>query len=75
MGIDDDVISGFSSDGAPTLDAIRDKIERRAAIAIGTEELAAQTPEVQALEDQQAEREKRAKEKLEQIRASMKSAD
>lgn len=62
---------GYTSDGVPTFDSVREKIETRYGTAIGSSELAAETPEGQALEEQYEEREKAAAERLEQIRQSM----
>ncbi len=64
-------VTGYTKSGEPTLDFVRDKIEKRAAIAIGAEELAAAMPGNENLDDFFAEREKAAKAKLDEIRKSM----
>lgn len=64
-------VTGYTTAGEPTLDHVRDKIEKRAATAIGAEELAGMTPEVQEVHDAFAAREKAAKARLEEIRKSM----
>lgn len=64
-------VTGYTKAGEPTLDFVRDKIEKRAAVAIGAEELAAAMPESRELEDILAERDKAAKAKLDEIRKSM----
>ncbi|MFT4088291.1 MAG: hypothetical protein QM658_14295 [Gordonia sp. (in: high G+C Gram-positive bacteria)] len=64
-------VTGYTEAGVPTLDHVRDKIERRTTVAIGSEELAGMIPEVQDAEDAFAKREQAAKDKLAQIRKSM----
>ncbi|MFZ2511198.1 MAG: hypothetical protein WAW85_08945 [Gordonia sp. (in: high G+C Gram-positive bacteria)] len=64
-------VTGYTKAGEPTLDFVRDKIEKRTAIAIGTEELAAAMPGNENLDHFFAEREKAAKSKLDEIRKSM----
>lgn len=64
-------VTGYSRDGMPTLDHVRDKIEKRAAQAIGAEELAAGMPESIEFAELFVEREKAAKAKLDEIRKSM----
>jgi phage shock protein A len=63
--------SGYTDDGVPTLDHVRDKIEGRFATALGSEELARESAAGRDLAEQEAEREKAAKERLEQIRRSL----
>lgn len=65
----------YSPDGVPTFDSVREKIENRAATALGAAELAAETAEGRSIEQQYDDRQRAAAEKLAQIRASMKSAD
>ena len=50
---------------------MRDKIENRYGTAIGSAELAAETPEGRSVEEQYEARQKAAAERLEQIRRSM----
>ncbi len=64
-------VTGFTRDGVPTLDFVRDKIERRTAIALGTEELLSDSEQGRALDEQWTQREQKAKERLAQIRKSM----
>ena len=61
----------YDAHGVPSLDYVRDKIEGRYATSLGMEELAAGTPQGRSLEEQEAEREKAAKAKLEEIRRSL----
>lgn len=68
---DDAEEAGYTSDGVPTFDSVREKIETRYGTAIGSSELAAETPEGHALEKQYEEREQAAADRLEQIRRSM----
>lgn len=62
---------GYTAEGVPTFDSVREKIETRYGTAIGSSELAAETPEGRAVEEQYAARQKAAAERLEQIRESM----
>ncbi|WP_238391618.1 MULTISPECIES: hypothetical protein [unclassified Mycolicibacterium] len=62
---------GYTSDGVPTFEAVREKIENRYGTAIGAAELAAETPEGRSVEEQYEARQKAAAERLEQIRRSM----
>lgn len=62
---------GYTDNGVPTFDAVRDKIEQRVGRAIGTEELDASTPAGRDLDDAWEKRQEAAKDKLEQIRRSM----
>lgn len=61
----------YDDHGVPSLDYVRDKIEGRFATSVGMGELAAETPQGRSLEKQEAEREKAAKAKLEEIRRSL----
>ncbi|WP_448221794.1 hypothetical protein [Gordonia iterans] len=66
-------VTGYTEDGRPTLDHVRDKIERRAATAIGSEELAGMIPEVVEAQEAFDKRQEAAKAKLEEIRKSMRA--
>jgi phage shock protein A len=66
---------GYTPDGVPTFESVREKIETRYGTAIGATELAAETPEGRAAEEQYEERQRAAAERLEQIRKSMKAED
>jgi hypothetical protein len=63
--------TGYTAAGVPTFDAVREKIETRFGTAIGSAELAAETPEGRSVEEQYEARQKAATDRLEQIRASM----
>jgi phage shock protein A len=65
--------SGFDRSGVPTFDAVREKIESRYATALGAEELAAETADSRAVEEQYEERERAAAQRLAQIRESMRT--
>ena len=61
----------YDEAGVPSFDYVRDRIENRVATAIGSAELASETPEGASVEQQMAERERAGREKLEEIRRSM----
>lgn len=61
----------YSASGVPSFDYVRDKIEGRFTTSIGSAELAAETPQGRSIEEQEAERAKKAAEKLAEIRKSM----
>jgi hypothetical protein len=63
--------TGYTPDGVPTFESVREKIETRYGTAIGASELAAETPEGRSVEEQYEERQRAAAERLEQIRKSM----
>lgn len=63
--------TGYTGSGVPTFDAVREKIETRYGTAIGSSELAAETPEGRRAEEQYDERARAAAERLAQIRKSM----
>lgn len=65
----DDV--GYTPDGVPTFEMVREKIESRYGTAIGAHELAAETPEGRTVDEQFEKRQRAAAERLEQIRESM----
>jgi len=67
--------SGYTPDGIPTFESVREKIETRYGTAIGATELAAETPEGRSVEEQYEERQRAAAERLEQIRESMRRKD
>ena len=67
--------SGYTPDGIPTFESVREKIETRYGTAIGATELAAETPEGRSVEEQYEERQRAAAERLEQIRESMHRKD
>ena len=61
----------YDERGIPSFDHVRDKIEGRVATSIGMGELAAETPQGRSIEEQEAERAKAAKARLDEIRRSM----
>ncbi len=61
----------YSTAGVPSLDYVRDKIEGRYAHSLGATELAEGIPEVRSFEEQAAKREEAARDKLEEIRRSL----
>ena len=61
----------YTDAGVPTLGYLQDKIERRYGNALGGTELAGMTPEAKSAAEVQAEREKAAVDKLEEIRRSL----
>jgi phage shock protein A len=63
--------TGYTPDGVPTFESVREKIETRYGTAIGSTELAAETKEGRRVEEQYEARQRAAKDRLEQIRASM----
>ena len=67
--------TGYTPDGSPTFESVREKIETRYGTAIGATELAAETPEGRSVEEQYEERQRAAAERLEQIRKSMQSGE
>lgn len=62
---------GFTPGGVPTFDSVREKIEGRVAVALGSEELDAQTPEGQSVQEQFEARSSAARDRLDQIRRAM----
>jgi len=62
---------GHTAAGVPTFDYVRERIEGRVATAGGAGELDAETPEVRSLEKQEAERAAAGRDKLEEIRRSL----
>jgi len=61
----------YTEAGVPNFDYVRDRIESRIATSGGATELAAGTPDAVSLDEQLAERDRAGREKLEQIRRSM----
>jgi hypothetical protein len=62
---------GYTTDGVPTFESVREKIETRFGTAIGAAELASETPQGRSVEEQYEARQQAAAERLEQIRRSM----
>lgn len=67
--------AGYTPAGVPTLDGVREKIEKRYGTALGATELAEQTPEGKTAALQFEARQKAAEDKLKQIRDSMHTSD
>jgi phage shock protein A len=65
------ISTDYTNAGVPNFDYVRDRIENRVATSIGSNELAGATPEGASLDEQFAEREKAGRDRLEQIRRSM----
>lgn len=61
----------YDARGVPSLDYVRDKIEGRYATSLGGTELAEGTAEVRSLEQQEAERARAARARLDEIRRGM----
>jgi hypothetical protein len=61
----------YDDHGVPSLDYVRDKIETRYATSLGAAELAQETAAARSIEEQEAERERAGKAKLDEIRRSM----
>jgi phage shock protein A len=66
---------GYNDSGVPTFESVQEKIETRFGTALGSAELAAETPEGRTVEEQYDARQRAAAERLEEIRASMHKPD
>lgn len=66
-----DVDPGYTASGVPTFESVREKIETRYGTALGATELAVETPEGRAVEEQYDQRQRTAAKRLEEIRESM----
>ena len=67
--------TGYTPDGVPTFDYVREKIETKFGTSIGATELAAETPEGRRVDEQYEARQQAAADRLAQIRESMKNED
>ena len=65
--------TGYTPGGVPTFESVREKIETRYGTAVGSSELASETPEGREVEEQYEARQRAAHDRLEQIRASMRN--
>ena len=65
--------TGYTPGGVPTFESVREKIETRYGTAVGSSELASETPEGRDVEEQYEARQRAAHDRLEQIRASMRN--
>lgn len=63
--------SGWTDEGVPTFEHVRETIERRSATAAGYEELVAESPAGRERAEREADHEAAARDKLEQIRRSV----
>ena len=63
--------TGYTAGGVPTFESVREKIETRYGTAVGSSELASETPEGREVEERYEARQRAAHDRLEQIRASM----
>jgi len=61
----------YNQAGVPSLDYVRDKIDARYGRSLGSTELAQETPEARSFEEQAAKREEAARDKLAEIRRSL----
>ena len=66
---------GYDSEGVPTFEFVREKIETRFGAAQGSAELDAESPEGRSVESEFEQRQRAAAERLAQIRESMQSED
>lgn len=64
-------LAGYTADGVPTFESVRERIEHRTATAIGAEELAHATTTGRTLDEQYEERRVAAAERLDDIRRSL----
>lgn len=69
--LDDVTEPGYTEDGVPTFDHVRESIERRATTAAGYEELVSESPEGQARAEREADHDSAARDKLDEIRRSL----
>ncbi|MGD9622662.1 MAG: hypothetical protein AB7G47_21150 [Mycolicibacterium sp.] len=69
----DPLDAGYTADGIPTFESVREKIETRYATSIGSAELAGETPEGRSVTEQYEARQEAAAERLAQIRESISS--
>lgn len=63
--------SDYTASGVPTLDYLRDKLDRRHATALGATELAEASEPARDLERQQDERAEKARDRLEELRRAL----
>jgi phage shock protein A len=61
----------YTESGVPNFDYVRDKIENRAGTAAAATELSGDVPEAKSADEQMAERDRAGRDKLEEIRRSM----
>jgi phage shock protein A len=61
----------YNEGGVPSFDYVRNRIEGRFATSVGSTELAEESPQGVSIDEQLAERERAGRDKLEEIRRSM----
>lgn len=61
----------YTEAGVPTFDYVRDQIENRYTTSTGANELADESPQGRTVDQQMADRDKAGRDKLEEIRRSM----
>src|SRR5438128_12517433 len=61
----------YGDDGVPTFDYVRDRIENRIATSAGMSELTGESPRAKTIDEQMADRDKAGRDKLEEIRRSL----
>ncbi|NIH79781.1 hypothetical protein [Amycolatopsis viridis] len=61
----------YTESGVPSFDFVRDRIENRYTTALGSTELAGETPEAASFEEKLADRDRAAQDKLAEIRRSL----
>lgn len=61
----------YDEAGVPTFESVQEKIETRFGTALGSAELAAETPQGHTAQEQYEARQKAAAERVEEIRAAM----
>jgi phage shock protein A len=66
---------GYTEDGVPTFEHVRETIERRSATAAGYEELVSESPEGRERAEREADHAAAAREKLEAIRRSVRGEE
>ncbi|HWN26762.1 MAG TPA: hypothetical protein VNP37_07325 [Actinomycetospora sp.] len=71
MSEPDPPASGYTDEGVPTFEHVRETIERRSATAAGYEELVSESPEGQERAEREADHAAAAREKLDAIRRSV----
>ncbi|NIH88353.1 hypothetical protein [Amycolatopsis granulosa] len=66
---------GYSESGVPSFDFVRDRIENRYTTALGSTELAGETPEAASFDEKLADRDRAARDRLAEIRRSLRGDD
>ncbi|MEJ2890018.1 hypothetical protein [Actinomycetospora aeridis] len=66
---------GYTEDGVPTFEHVRETIERRSTTAAGYEELVADSPAGRERAEREADHDSAARDKLEEIRRSLRGDD